>query len=294
MLKKQHSFFKACLLTLVISFSTMQCAHNAPSFFQGATRSCFFATGLSPLFFVLQRHFTSNDEDHSIEQTSSNYEKIYSFQSYSAKEYKQLQSYAQKELQDLGLSSIPVYLDTGSYARPTYIAVSHRTAFDAFYGLCYHKGSTPTFNTSDQGVQKFKGILHHEAYHILHKDYLRTSIALASISLLSVFGFARFGFKNASALRILALTPINCFVQINLNLAFSRRCEQQADDAITDPDAIRGLILHLKEVDIQLKEDDSHNPWELWYKQYASTHPLPASRIANLEQRLQEIEKTDA
>lgn len=144
-------------------------------------------------------------------------------------------------------------------------------------------------------IQVLKGVVHHEANHILNGDvswrFMTAAILSSALPLVMrgawrIAGKYLFNVEKAAAARTIRGGLLNAAIASQSIFAASRVMEQQADDRIQDRDAMEGMIMELEHYDWNLRRQYKREPALLWLEQHAGTHPSPRSRIEKLQARL--------
>lgn len=226
--------------------------------------------------------------------------------------------FAHNELWRLGLpldTKIKPFSVTGAFKNNILIdgdtfwkvekALAHREAPEHFYkkahwGLYAERLEHELKAEDDATIDEFKGMLHHEANHIAHGDttwrgnVLQWAAACLPIALRTGISAV---WKNASpAKRFVNLRKVlngvlNYAASKQIHLAGQRVIEQQADDAVQDVDAMKGMIRTFERHDAVLNKACENNPMMLWVIENMDSHPTLSSRVAKLKSRLVEREE---
>lgn len=216
-------------------------------------------------------------------------------------EYPYAGPYAETELKKLGLLQARILFARDASALFNYILIDGKTLNAAESSLARieqaQREEQEPMQDDLSAVQRFKGVLYHEANHLLHNDNARimaSALAAACIPVAAriIFAGARVGMlaRKVPNVRKALQGMVNGLGATQILLAALRKIEYQADDAIQDHDALKGMIDWIKAHDAEYCEALKDKPWLLWIGHHMLTHPSPASRIEKLQSRLQEKE----
>jgi len=301
---------KAILLLFLLS--SAHTAHSASSFGQAAQflrKSLYWALSLShPISLVHELHIKRKD----LTEGPTCWEKILETDDLKKHHYLKYQApiimakvFAHQELTKLGLPNSHVHPWHISCAGTKNVLIEHPLWTQLENALTTQ--NKPISETSEEELQeaqdvirKFRGVLHHEAQHVLNDDIKYRFIAASAVGAMLPIT-ARLAGQLCLKSTSLVVKTLNkkTIIQGGLNSVVGKQCfnkasrtiEQQADDGVTDPDAMHGLIDYFKEHDKAnqaLKEQAGAIKLLNFLENYA-THPSPSSRIQKLEKRLQEI-----
>ncbi len=282
MFHTQQRFFNLCMVLLLLHVGTANSAHFFSRAKNIAGNALYWGVTIAPALCELYGYIGMKKIEDKARSIAFSCEQ-------EVTEYAIFQSFVEDELRKIGLSDAQVYPGKHTCSSAEHILLDYRLMDHTLNALQRKAECDAPLAQCEAIIRLTKGLLHHEAQHILHNDHQRTYGASLLITACTA-AVSSFFMHNASCMRMLTLGAVNAITNICLIMAFKRRCERQADDAITDSDAIRGLIAYLQKHDAWLKKMHIEQPLTLWCKQHALTHPSPASRIANLEQRLQKEE----
>lgn len=217
-------------------------------------------------------------------------------------EYPLTAALIRQELQSLGLGQVRVVPSKRDYVLQNDIAINYKRLEHVEKCLVQIQeakkiGKSPEKNDL-VSVIVFKGVLHHEAGHILNNDIKRFWLAAGAASFFTLAlhecasRWCVEVSKDQNILRACLLKIlhgiINGAIAMELFWTASRRFEYQADATVNDYDAVLGLISFLKCYDKQYREY-IENRLLRWMCEHLFTHPPCASRADCLEKRLNEI-----